>query len=58
MAVERHLVGAGRLGDRFDPDAADAMAVKEILRAGDDSFARRLLLNAVRLSAGFAALAF
>ena len=58
MAVERHLVGAGRLRDRFDPDAADAMAVKEILRAGDDSFARRLLSVAERLLAGLAALAF
>ena len=49
MAVERHLVGAGRLGDRLDPDAANAAPVEQILRAGDNSFARRLRLVAPRL---------
>ena len=42
MAIERHLVGVRRLDDRFDADAADAVAMKEIERASDDALARPL----------------
>ena len=41
VAIERHLVGVRRFGDRLDPDAADAVAMKEVERAGDDALARR-----------------
>src|SRR5258705_6542320 len=30
VAIERHLVGLRRLGDRFDPDAPDALFVKQV----------------------------
>ncbi len=40
VAVERHLVGAGRLGDRLDADAANAVAMEKILRRRDDPVAR------------------
>src|SRR6267378_7982609 len=33
VAVERHLVGAGSLRDCFDPHAADAVPMKQILAA-------------------------
>ena len=42
VTIKRHLAGARRLGDRFDADPADAVAMEEILRAGDDALARPL----------------
>jgi len=42
VAIERHLVGVRRFDDRLDPDAADAVTMKEIERAGDDALARAL----------------
>jgi hypothetical protein len=30
VTIQRHLVGPGRLGDRFDPDGADAVAIKQL----------------------------
>ena len=39
VAVERHLVGAGGLGDGLDADAANAVAMKQILRRLDDAVA-------------------
>ena len=36
MAVKNHLVGAGGFGDRLDPHASNAVAMKKILGAGDD----------------------
>ena len=39
MPVERHLVGAGRLGDGIDADAAKAVAMEQIARRGEDAFA-------------------
>src|ERR1700679_1437842 len=39
VAVKRHLAGARGLGDRFDADASDALAVKKVLRAVEDSVA-------------------
>ena len=41
MAVERHLVGAGGLGDGVDADAADAMAIEQVARHRDDPLPRR-----------------
>jgi hypothetical protein len=41
MPVERHFVGAGRFRDGVHPDRADAMAVKQLARGGDDTLARR-----------------
>jgi hypothetical protein len=41
MPVERHLVRAGRLGDRFDPHSPDSMAIKEIGRGRQNALARR-----------------
>ncbi len=40
MTIERHLIGAGRLGDGVDADAADAVAMKHVLRGDDDALAR------------------
>ena len=41
MAVERHLVGAGRLGDGIDPDRMDAVAIEQLARRRQDALARR-----------------
>ena len=43
MPVERHLVGAGRLGDGLDPDAADAVLVEQVARGRHDPVARLVL---------------
>jgi hypothetical protein len=40
VAVERHLIGAGRFGDRFDPDSPDSMAIKEIGRSRQNALPR------------------
>ena len=39
MPIERHLVAAGRLGDRLDADRTQAVLVKEITRGRDDPLA-------------------
>ena len=41
MAVERHLVGAGRLGDRLDPHRPDSMPVEQIGGDREHALARR-----------------
>ena len=41
MAVERHLVGAGGLGDRLDPDRPDSMPIEKIAGGREDPLARR-----------------
>src|SRR5262249_12606948 len=40
MAVERHLVGAGRFGDRVNAYATDAVLMEEAACCGDDAVAR------------------
>lgn len=40
MTIERHLVRAGGLGDRFDADAAHAVLVKHLPRGGHDTLSR------------------
>ena len=30
MTIERHLVGAGRLGDGLDPDCPDSVPVEQV----------------------------
>src|SRR5208282_4248037 len=39
VTVERHLVGAGGFSNRLDPHSPDAVTMKEILRARDDTLA-------------------
>src|SRR5260370_16953601 len=39
VAVERHLVGAGSLGDCFDPHPADAVPMKKIPGPQENSLA-------------------
>ena len=41
MAVERHLVGGGCLGDRLDADGADAVAIEKLARSRENALARR-----------------
>ncbi len=41
VAVERHLVGAGRLRDRVDPDRPDSIAVEQLAGDREDALARR-----------------
>lgn len=41
MAVERHLVAVGGIGDRIDAGSADAVPAKEVSRSLDDAIARR-----------------
>jgi hypothetical protein len=43
MAIERHLVGAGGLGDGVDADGVDAVAVEQLAGRGEDALARRWL---------------
>ena len=52
VAIERHLVGARRLGDGFDADAANAMTVEEVLSAVDDALAWLGLARRVSGAAG------
>ena len=40
MTVERHLVGAGRLGDRIDADASDPVLVEQVPGGAGDPIAR------------------
>jgi hypothetical protein len=40
VPVERHLVGAGGFRDRFDADGANAVAIKQLGRRGEDALAR------------------
>ena len=40
MAVERHLVGAGLLGDLVDTDATDAELVEEVTRRTHNAVSR------------------
>ena len=51
VAVERHLVGAGRLGDRLDPHRPDAVPVKQV-GGGREQCARAAEFS--RLSRGLA----
>ena len=41
VPIERHLVGAGRLGDRVDADRMDAAAIEQLARGREDALARR-----------------
>jgi len=41
VTIERHLVGAGRLGDGIDPHSPDSVAVKQIPGDRQDAGARR-----------------
>ena len=41
VAVERHLVRAGRFSDRVDADRTNTVAVEEIARRGENALARR-----------------
>jgi hypothetical protein len=43
VAIERHLVGAGGLGDRLHADRPDAEPVKQVRRGVEDALARRNL---------------
>jgi hypothetical protein len=43
VPVERHLIGAGGLGDCLDPHGADSMPVEQVGRRCDDPVARRQL---------------
>ncbi len=40
VAIERHLVGAGRLGDRVDADGMDAAAIEQLASGREDALAR------------------
>jgi hypothetical protein len=40
VAIERHLVGAGRLRDRVHADGMDASAIEQLARSGQDALAR------------------
>ena len=40
VAIERHLVGAGRLGDRVDADGMDAAAIEQLAGGREDALAR------------------
>jgi len=39
VTIERHLVGAGRLGDRINAYSPDSMPVKKLLGSPEDAFA-------------------
>jgi hypothetical protein len=41
VPIERHLVGAGGLGDRVDPDSPDSMPVEQIPGDRENAFAWR-----------------
>jgi len=41
VAIERHLVGAGRLGDRVDADGMDAVAIEQLAGGREEALARR-----------------
>jgi hypothetical protein len=41
MPIQRHLVGAGGLGNRIDADAAKSMAMEQIARCGENPRAGR-----------------
>jgi len=40
MAIERHLVGAGRFGDRIDADGMDAAAIEQLAGCREDALSR------------------
>ena len=41
VAIQRHLVGAGRLGDRVDAHGMDAAAIEQLAGGREDALARR-----------------
>ena len=41
VAIQRHLVGIGGLGNRVDTNALDALLAKQLDGAGHDAGARR-----------------
>ncbi len=45
VAVERHLVGVGGLGNGVDADRVDAVAIEQLARRGEDALAWRRLLR-------------
>src|SRR5277367_6245587 len=51
MPVERHLVGAGGLGDGFDADAPDAVAMEQIAGGAQDALARPRRVGSCRVGA-------
>ena len=55
MTVERHLVGAGRLGDRLDPDGPDSMPIEQLAGRREDALARRNFALLSRISTALAA---
>jgi hypothetical protein len=48
VPIERHLVGAGRLGDGFDAHGPNSMEVKKLVRGREDALARRHAGTALR----------
>src|SRR5258708_7359390 len=40
MAIERHLVGAGRFGDRVDANGMDAAAIEQLAGCREDALSR------------------
>ncbi len=51
MPVERHLVGAGRRGDRVDAHGVDTLAIEQIPGDREDAFSGRPVRR--RLGRGF-----
>jgi hypothetical protein len=50
VAIKRHLVGAGRLGDRLDPDRPDSMPIEQLASDRQEPRTRR---DSLVFSAGY-----
>jgi hypothetical protein len=52
VAIERHLVGAGGLGNRIDTDRANALAVKQVGGGDENALAGRNYLRRDQIGFG------